>query len=275
HFDWCIIDEASQATEAAAWLPLQLCDRLVLAGDPFQLPPTIISQEAEARGFGMSLMERLMLGYGKRISVMLNVQYRMNQKIMEFPSREFYADSLTAFEENAQHVLSGLANVQAADLTNLPVQFIDTAGANYEESEEPEGASRLNIKEALLAQKYVQKLLESGVLASGIAVIAPYSAQVRYLRELVNNPEIEIDSVDGFQGREKEAVIFSMVRSNPDSNIGFLEDTRRMNVAMTRAKRKLIMIGDSATITSNPFYNRMVTYFESIASYFSVWDEIE
>ncbi len=271
-FDWCIVDEASQATEAAAWVPLQISSKLVLAGDPFQLPPTIISPEAEARGFGVSLMERLMKNYGNEISSLLSVQYRMHSEIMEFSSREFYGNFLTASQENAAHLLSGLDHVIPGELTNCPIHFIDTAGANFEESEELEGESRLNIKEAQLSQKYVQILLDSGVHPAGIGVITPYSAQVRYLRDLIKNSDIEIDSVDGFQGREKEAIIFSMVRSNHESKIGFLGDTRRMNVAMTRARRKLIVIGDSATITVNPFYDRMVTYFESITSYHSVWD---
>ncbi len=123
--------------------------------------------------------------------------------------------------------------------------------------------------------KKVQALLASGLTASEIAVITPYSAQVRLLRERFKQLEVEIDSVDGFQGREKEAVIVSLVRSNRENEIGFLEDVRRMNVALTRARRKLIVIGDSATITIHPFYQRMVTYFESIGAYHSVWEEQE
>jgi superfamily I DNA and/or RNA helicase len=124
-----------------------------------------------------------------------------------------------------------------------------------------------------LVLKKVQALLDAGVAPADVAVISPYSAQVRLLRERLKQPELEIDSVDGFQGREKEAVLVSLVRSNPDGEIGFLEDIRRMNVALTRARRKLIVIGDSATITAHPFYQRMVSYFDTIGAYHSVWEE--
>jgi superfamily I DNA and/or RNA helicase len=154
-----------------------------------------------------------------------------------------------------------------------PIHFIDTAGASYDEEPEPDGESRMNPQEAELVIKKVDELLSSGVLPEQIAVISPYSAQVKLLRELIKQPAIEIDSVDGFQGREKEAVIVSLVRSNREGDVGFLADTRRMNVALTRARRKLIVIGDSATITNHPFYEKMVKYFESTGAYHSVWEE--
>ena len=272
-FDWCIMDEASQCTEAAAWSPLQIVNRLVLAGDHFQLPPTVISSEAVARGFHISLLERLMTQPEMDISRRLTVQYRMHQEIMEFSSREFYQDSLTAHESVEKHLLSELPGVLSNNLTNTALDFIDTAGANYEESVETDGDSRFNVSEAELVVQKVRELLEAGLTAADIAVVSPYSAQVRRLRELIQQPELEIDSVDGFQGREKEAVIVSLVRSNQENQIGFLEDTRRMNVALTRARRKLIVIGDSATITVHPFYQRMVMYFESIGAYHSVWEQ--
>ena len=272
-FDWCVIDEASQSTEAAAWAPLQICDRLVLAGDHFQLPPTVISTEAIAKGFNVSLLERLMIQLGKAVSRRLTVQYRMHQEIMEFSSREFYENSLTAHASVEAHLLRDLPGMGSNDLAKTALDFIDTAGANYDESVEPEGDSRFNLSEAGLVVQKVQALLAAGLPAADIAVISPYSAQVRRLRELIKEPEVEIDSVDGFQGREKEAVIVSLVRSNRDNQIGFLEDTRRMNVALTRARRKLIVIGDSATITAHPFYQRLVMYFEAIGAYHSVWEE--
>jgi ATP-dependent RNA/DNA helicase IGHMBP2 len=273
HFDWCIFDEASQGTEAAAWTPLRNVDRLVLAGDHFQLPPTVISPQAVAEGFSISLLERLIRQPGQELSRRLTVQYRMHEDIMNFSSREFYEDSLSADESVRCHLLSELEGVAPNELTETPVHFIDTAGASYDESLEPEGDSRFNLQEADKVLEKVQALLESGVSATEIAVISPYSAQVRLLRELIPNPDMEIDSVDGFQGREKEAVIVSLVRSNRDGEIGFLEDVRRMNVALTRARRKLIVIGDSATITVHPFYRRMVSYFESIGAYHSVWED--
>jgi ATP-dependent RNA/DNA helicase IGHMBP2 len=271
-FDWCIMDEASQGTEAAAWAPLQVAERLVLAGDHFQLPPTVISAQAAAEGFNVSLLERLLQQLGKGVSRRLTVQYRMHHEIMKFSSQEFYEDSLSADATVSGHLLQDLPGVAANELTETPIHFIDTAGASYDESLEPDGDSRYNRQEADLVLKKVQDLLDSGLAPAEIAVISPYSAQVRLLRERLRQPEMEIDSVDGFQGREKEAVIVSLVRSNRDGEIGFLEDVRRMNVALTRARRKLIVIGDSATITVHPFYQRMVTYFESVGAYHSVWE---
>jgi predicted DNA helicase len=269
------MDEASQCTEAAAWTPLQIVDRLVLAGDHCQLPPTIISAQAEAEGFNVSLMERLIDLLGNGASRRLGVQYRMHRAIMEFSSREFYEGGLIADALVRDHLLKDLPGLEANEMTLAPIDFIDTAGASYDETAEPDGDSRCNLQEADLVVKKVQALLAAGLPPSDIAVITPYSAQVRLLRERLGKVEVEIDSVDGFQGREKEAVIVSLVRSNRENEIGFLEDVRRMNVALTRAKRKLIVIGDSATITIHPFYQRMVTYFESVGAYHSVWEEQE
>jgi ATP-dependent RNA/DNA helicase IGHMBP2 len=272
-FDWCIMDEASQSTEPGAWIPLQFAHRLVLAGDHFQLPPTVISPEAAAAGFNVSLLERLVKMLGPQVARRLVVQYRMHTDIMSFSSAEFYENSLVAHDSVARHLLQDLPGSLSNDLTAAAVDYIDTAGASYDEELEPEGESRRNPLEADLVIRKVQSLLDSGVLPGDIAVISPYAAQVRLLRERLKQPEIEIDSVDGFQGREKEAVIVSLVRSNRDGDIGFLQDIRRMNVALTRARRKLIVIGDSATITVHPFYQRLVDYFESIGAYHSVWEE--
>jgi ATP-dependent RNA/DNA helicase IGHMBP2 len=272
-FDWCIMDEASQSVEPAAWIPLQYANRLVLAGDHFQLPPTIISTEAAKEGFDISLMERLLSTIGTKISRRLDVQYRMHSDIMSFSSDVFYENSLQADESVRSALLADLPAVTSSPLTTCPVDFIDTAGASYDEEQEPNGDSRFNPLEAEMVVKKVNALIECGVSPSMIAVISPYSAQMRLLREMLGESEIEIDSVDGFQGREKEAVIVSLVRSNREGEVGFLADTRRMNVALTRARRKLIVIGDSATITSHGFYKRMVEYFESIGAYHSVWEE--
>lgn len=270
-FDWCIMDEASQSTEPSAWIPLQFANRIVLAGDHFQLPPTVLSPEAMRGGFNISLMERLLENGGPR--KMLNVQYRMHEEIMSFSSEIFYEGNLQADETVRTALLADLPAVTATPLTTTAIHFIDTAGASYDEEREADGDSRLNPMEAELVIKKVEELLECGVSPADIAVISPYSAQVKLLREKIRHPEIEIDSVDGFQGREKEAVIVSLVRSNREGEVGFLADTRRMNVAMTRARRKLIVIGDSATITVHPFYEKMVKYFESVGAYHSVWEE--
>ena len=272
-FDWCIMDEANQTTEAAAWGPLQYADRLALAGDHKQLPPTILSPQAAAQGFSISLPERLLTQLGPGISRRLTVQYRMNHTIMQFPSDELYEGSLVAHASVENHLLKDLPGVLEDELTGTPITFIDTAGASYDEESEPDGDSRLNPLEAELVVKKLEALLAAGVPAAEIAVIAPYSAQVRLLRGRIPHSEVEVDSVDGFQGREKEAVIVSLVRSNRENEIGFLADIRRMNVALTRARRKLIVIGDSATIAAHPFYGRMIHYFEAIGAYHSVWEE--
>ncbi len=178
---------------------------------------------------------------------------------------------LAADDSVKGHRLCDLPGVAPEAITESPVQFIDTAGAGHDE--DVVNDSRRNSQEAALVARKVRALLEAGVLPEQIAVIAPYAAQVKWLREALTIPGLEIDSVDGFQGREKEAVVFSMVRSNPEGDIGFLADVRRTNVALTRARRKLIVVGDSATLANHPFYQRLLTYFEEIGAYASVWEE--
>jgi superfamily I DNA and/or RNA helicase len=222
------------------------------------------------------MLERLVGLYGERITRRLDVQYRMHETIMGFSSAEFYDGSLVAHESVRRHLLTDLSGVEASALTAEPVQFIDTAGAGYDEEKEPDGESRLNPGEANLVAKKVRALMALGVAAGVIAVIAPYGAQVRRLRELLADVSgLEIDSVDGFQGREKEAVVLSLVRSNREGELGFLGDVRRINVALTRARRKLIVVGDSATLASLPFYARLVGHFETIGAYHTVWEEDE
>jgi superfamily I DNA and/or RNA helicase len=273
HFDLLVLDEACQTTEPGCWIPLLRCDRVVLAGDPCQLPPTVVSQEAAQRGFGVSLLERLVGRFGDRATRRLTVQYRMHEQIMAFSSGEFYGGELQAHDTVRKHRLSQLPGVRVGALTETPVEFIDTAGAGYEEELEPDGESRRNPQEAALVARKVRALLEAGVAASDVAVIAPYAAQVRRLRELLPVAGLEIDSVDGFQGREKEAVVLSLVRSNNEGEIGFLGDVRRTNVALTRARRKLLVVGDSATLSVLPFYQRLFEYFECVGAYRTVWEE--
>jgi predicted DNA helicase len=249
------------------------CDKVVLAGDHCQLPPTLVSREAAGAGLGVSLFERLMTLFSGSIARQLLVQYRMHQAIMDFPSREFYETRLQADPSVCEHILTDLPGVAAKGSAQLPIEFIDTAGASFDEKLEPDGESRLNPREAALVCRKVQGLLDCGVAAGDIAVIATYAAQVRLLRERLPVPGLEIDSVDGFQGREKEAVVISLVRSNPRAEIGFLQEVRRMNVAITRARRKLLMVGDSATLSSHPFYRRMIDYFDSLGAYRTVWEE--
>lgn len=275
-FNVAVIDEACQSTEPAVWVPLLRVDRLVLAGDHCQLPPTIISNEAVDAGLAISLQERLIGLHGRGIARLLSVQYRMHESIMGFSNGEFYGGELVADESVAGHRLCDLTGVRGEPLTERPVQFIDTAGASYDEELEEDTGSRRNLQEADLTARKVRQLLDAGVEAEQIGVIAPYRAQVRALRErLADVTELEIDSVDSFQGREKEAIIVSLVRSNPEGEIGFLADVRRTNVALTRARRGLIVIGDSATLSHRSFYQRMLTHFEGIGAYSSVWEEPE
>lgn len=272
-FDLVVIDEAGQSTEPPCWIPLTRAGRVVLAGDHCQLPPTVIAPAAVEGGFAVSLLERLAASDGERLARRLSVQYRMHTAIMDFSSLEFYEATLVAHESVAGHRLVDLPDITPSRLTEVPMEFIDTAGAGWDEQTEPDGESRFNPQEAQLVCRYVTGLLAAGVQPEQIAVIAPYSAQVRLLRELLRGVNVEIDSVDGFQGREKEVILVTMVRSNPAGEIGFLADTRRMNVAMTRARRKLVLIGDSATLGGDPFYSRLFQYVEALGSYRTVWEE--
>jgi len=283
-FDWVVIDEACQCTESASWIPMLRGERILLAGDHCQLPPTVISKEAAAEGYVRSMMERLVETYGETITRQLNVQYRMHEQIMRFSSDQFYGDTLAADASVARQTLRDLPTVSPLPLdsrpeivpamTSQPLMFIDTAGADYDEELEPEGLSKRNPLEGRLVLHKVQELLDVGVDARDIAVIAPYAAQVRWLREHASERQLEIDTVDGFQGREKEAVVISLVRSNRIGEIGFLGDTRRMNVALTRARRKLIVVGDSATLGRHAFYGEMLEYFQLHNAYGSVWEEM-
>src|SRR5262249_17178789 len=233
-FDVVVIDPACQSTGPANWVPLLRANKLVLAGDHCQLPPTILSPEAAERGLAVSLMERLIAQFGPGVSRLLTVQHRMHSAIMGFSNTEFYNGELVAHESVASHRLCDLPGVTNDPITETAVQFIDTAGASYDEELEEDTGSRRNMQEAALAVKQVRALLAAGVSAQQIGVITPYRAQVRLLRDrLADVPGLEIDSVDGFQGREKEAIIVSFVRSNPEGEIGFLADTRRTNVALT------------------------------------------
>lgn len=273
-FDLVVIDEACQSPEPACWIPIQRASKIVLAGDPCQLPPTVISEEAAEQGLAVSLMERVLALYGDSVSRLLTVQYRMHETIMGFSNAEFYGGELTAHESVATHTLADLPGVADNDFTRAPMLFLDTSGAGHEETAEEETSSRLNVGEADLVVAFVKRLLAAGVAAESIAVISPYSGQVRCLRDKLGElaPEIEIDSVDGFQGREREVVVVSLVRSNSEGEIGFLSDVRRTNVAFTRARRKLIVVGDGACLAHHEFYLRMIDYCETVGARLSVWD---
>ncbi|MCC9599130.1 AAA domain-containing protein [Stieleria sp. JC731] len=271
-FETVVIDEACQCTESSAWQAILRADMLVMAGDHCQLPPTVLSDQAASEGMQDSMMHRLIEREGSSIFRRLTVQYRMHRDIMDFSSNEFYEGTLVADPSVASHLLCDLPRVETNELTDSALMFVDTAGANMNEEIERDGESKFNAGEGKLIERFATELVESGVDRDQIAIIAPYAAQVRWLRNRPSLRDIEIDTVDGFQGREKEAVLITMTRSNDRGEIGFLRDKRRTNVALTRARRKLIVIGDSATLGSNEFYGRMLEYFEQKQAYRSVFE---
>lgn len=280
-FDWVILDEATQGIEPATWIPIRRGGKIILAGDHCQLPPTVFRSRSGERGLGFTLFERLHEVLDVNFKVRLERQYRMHRAIMAFSSGKFYDGALMADPSVAGHELKDLENVKTEGLDTAPVIFLDTAGLGYEEEIEEGTESCYNSQEAKLVVKELSRFIKSGVSPEAIAVISPYSAQVKLLTGMIHGEKggpgdwasLEIDSVDAFQGREKEAVIVSLVRSNREGQLGFLTDTRRMNVAMTRAKRKLVMIGDSATLSNHPFFEDLLRYVESVNGYRSAWED--
>ncbi len=280
-FDWAILDEATQGIEPATWIPILHGGKVILAGDHCQLPPTVFrSPRPGERGLGFTLFERLHSILGPKSKVRLERQYRMHEHIMDFSSRKFYDSALIADSSVAGHALKDLPGMKAGGFDEAPAIFLDTAGLDYEEEAEEGTGSRSNPHEAKLVVRELKRLLDAGMDPGDIAVISPYSAQVKLLTSMILGDQgdpgalgtLEIDSVDAFQGREKEAVIVSLVRSNREGELGFLKDTRRMNVAMTRAKRKLIMVGDSATLSNHVFFEDLLRYIESVQGYRSAWE---
>lgn len=275
-FSTLFIDEAAQAIEPACWIPILKAERVIMAGDHCQLPPTIKSYEAAKAGLEETLFEKI----ANRLEVdnLLRTQYRMHEQIMDFSSRVFYKNELVADEQNKSWLL-----VEGDD----PVQFIDTAGCGFTEHTEKESKSTANKNEASLALTILEKLQESighNILnQSSIGIITPYKAQLHILKELVEESEtgkslkenITINTVDAFQGQERDVIIISLVRCNEKGEIGFLKDTRRMNVAMTRARKKLIIIGDSATVGNFPFYSKFLDYVNEVGAYRSAFEFLE
>lgn len=271
-FDLVVMDEASQATEPLSWIPITYGKKVVFAGDTLQLPPTIYSKEAAEKGLARTMFERLKDSLPAELQSLLRVQYRMHEAIMGFSSEKFYEGKLIADESVRTHTADELPGVQKTDLTQAPVVYIDTAGTGYGEIWNELLESRENEGEAELALKILGQLEENGVEPQDIAIITPYVAQVKRLRLMAQGRFVEIGSVDSFQGREKEVVILSLVRSNETGEVGFLSDTRRMNVGMTRARRLLIVIGDSATISRHPFYNSFLEYVDNLDAHRSAWE---
>ncbi|SKC89826.1 AAA domain-containing protein [Ohtaekwangia koreensis] len=275
-FKTVFIDEAGQALEPACWIPILRSERIIFAGDHLQLPPTIKSNEAARLGLSKTLFEKGIEKHPNQSS-MLQVQYRMHEDIMKFSSKYFYNDELVAHDSVKKELLRP---------NQPPVEYIDTAGAGYIEGQDKETLSRFNHEEAQMLIRQVEKLVEEiGVeewLQQRItmAIITPYRAQVDYILKLAEaSPVIEplhglisINTVDAFQGQERDVIAISFVRSNDKGEVGFLNDIRRTNVAMTRAKKKLIMIGDSATLGAHPFYLELIDYVQQKEFYKSVFE---
>lgn len=281
-FGTVVIDEAAQALEPACWIAMHKADKVILAGDHKQLSPTVKCAEAEKMGLGISLMEKLMLRKG--ISVMLEEQYRMNDVLVKFPSMSMYNHKLVSHVSVANRLL---LNSSTEDYVYPPLEFIDTAGCGYEEDVHPETKSVNNKEEAALLLDHLAGLMlalqknKTNVFDYSVGVISPYSRQVQVLNELIiEHPvlcdfkNIKVKTIDGFQGREKDIIYISLVRSNNNGEIGFLQEIRRLNVAITRAKQKLVVFGDSATICSHPYYNQFVEFCQENNYAKSAWDFI-
>lgn len=251
-FDTLILDEAGQALEPLAWTIFPYAKSWVLAGDPYQLPPTVLSEEATQKGFNVSILEHC---FKQCQSIhFLDTQYRMHVSIAGFSSSFFYDGALKTVAEK--------------DTDENRLTFFDTAGTGFEESAGDSG-SLMNEGELSL----IQGLLKTeGILASEITLISPYSAQVHLAKEQLESIGIGSSTIDSFQGQERSYIIVSLVRSNSDGNIGFLKDYRRLNVALTRAQKHLYVIGDSSTIGVDDFYGKFLEYVEKQEGYRSAWE---
>ena len=267
-FGTLFIDEAAQELEAACWIPIRKADRVILAGDHCQLPPTVKAPEALRAGLGHTLMQTIVKSKPDTVSL-LKLQYRMNDEIMRFSSEWFYGGMLQSAPEVKYRSILDF---------DTPIEWINTEGLDCNEEFIGENYGRINKSEAELSieqlKGYITKIGRERFLDERIDVgmISPYKAQVQYLRRLVRNDAffkpyrqaITINTVDGFQGQERDVILISLVRANEEGQIGFLNDLRRMNVAITRARMKLIILGDASTLTRHAFYKKLYTYIESL-----------
>ena len=267
-FGTLFIDEAAQALEAACWIAIRKADRVVLAGDHCQLPPTIKCIEAMRGGLDETLMQKIVRNKPEAVSL-LKIQYRMNDEIMKFSSDWFYHGELnSAPEVKFRSILD----------FDTPIVWVNTEGQDCNEEFVGESFGRINKAEAALSieelKKYINKIGKERLLEERIdfGLISPYKAQVQYLRQLIKKDAffkpfrglITINTVDGFQGQERDVILISLVRANEDGQIGFLNDLRRMNVAITRARMKLIILGDASTLTKHPFYKKLYEYINNL-----------
>jgi len=275
-FGTIFIDEAAQALEAACWIPIRRVSRVILAGDHCQLPPTIKSFAAMKAGLGKTLMERIVENKPETVTL-LKMQYRMNEEIMRFSSDWFYGNQVESAPEVKYRSILDL---------DIPMTWIDTSEFSvhstlFKEEFVGESFGRINKAEAELTlfalETYFKKIGKERILEErlDVGVISPYRAQVQYLRRLFKKREffkpyrslISVNTVDGFQGQERDIILISLVRANDEGQIGFLRDLRRMNVAITRARMKLIILGDASTMTRHPFYKKLYEYIEALSCY--------
>ena len=268
HFSTLFVDEAGQALEAATWIAIRKAQRVVLAGDHLQLPPTIKCFEAERSGLSRTMMEMVVDRWPQCVTL-LNTQYRMNSLIMQFPSDWYYGGGLRAAQE-----------VEARGILDFdtPMEWIDTSELGFTEQVKGAGCSKVNVQEAehfvAELEKYALRIGVERILDERIdfGLISPYKAQVQYMRRLVKSRAslrplrglLTIDTIDGFQGQERDVVFISLVRSNDDGKIGFLSDLRRMNVAITRARMKVVVIGNAATLSRHAFYRKLHAYITAL-----------
>jgi ATP-dependent RNA/DNA helicase IGHMBP2 len=279
-FNTLFFDEASQALEAISWIPLLKCNRVIFSGDHFQLPPVVKSAKAKQEGLDKTMLDRCTKI--DAISTLLNRQYRMHQHIMQFSNAYFYNNELEADATVKDTLLSLNEDI---DILHIPVELVDTAGCSFDEVQNPETLSLSNKGEADLVFKHLELLLQQYQNAGettklDIGIISPYKEQRELLKENLQNfdyshylvNELDVKTIDGFQGEERDVIYISLVRSNPNSEIGFLSDIRRMNVALTRAKKKLVVIMDTATTGNHPFYKKFIEYCETNNFYKSAWE---
>ncbi len=274
-FKTVVIDEAAQALEPATWIPISKADeKIVLAGDPFQLPPTVKSIKAAKQGLEKTLIEQCLERFPKEVSL-LDTQYRMNETIMGFSNQYFYDNALKADHSVRYQKLHLLDGEHAA------LEFIDTAGCGFDEKQNPKTLSLYNPEEYGVLWRHLDKLISviTEENSPSIGIISPYREQVLYIKEQVTDffdyaghIDMDINTIDSFQGQERDIIYISLVRSNEKGEIGFLKDYRRMNVAMTRARKKLVVIGDSATLGKDPFYEAFLEYCEKQEAYKSAWE---
>ena len=279
-FSTLFFDEASQALEAISWIPLLKCKRVIFSGDHFQLPPVVKSTKAKQEGLAETMLDRCIKH--PEISTLLTRQYRMHQHIMQFSNHYFYNNELEADATVKETVLS---LHEECDILNSPVELIDTAGCSFDELQNPETLSLSNVGEANLVFKHLELLLQQYQFGReqqniSIGIISPYKEQIELLKEKLVDfdysgfpvSELAVKTIDGFQGEERDVIYISLVRSNEHSEIGFLSDIRRMNVALTRAKKKLVVVMDTSTIGNHPFYKSFIEYCEKNNFYKSAWE---